>query len=217
MTVAKKVILGFIGIVYVAERFKTTVEIIAAVAAVKGGGMGNEDIYALMLLYPAFQLLGSFPHLLVAVLISTQLTFTAAKTRDAQTLILDHLAVYVHAALGRLMEIRGIMIAVYIEQRGGDHGDKITEIGCFQITAGYYNIHTFKYSRVEVIPYELAFEIGNSQYLYLLHRLFGAYHANYSYYNTSVPISQHSVVIFVCAQGNQGSALALSAKKSKNI
>ena len=176
-------------------------EIIVTVAAVKGRSVGNEDIDTLMLFYTAFQLLCSFTHLLIAVLISAQLTFAAAKTGNTQSLILNHLAVNIHAALGRLMEIRRIVITMDIKQRGRDHSDKIAEIRRLQITAGYNNIHTFKYSRVEVIPYKLALEIGNSQYLYLPHRLFGAYHANYSYYNTSVPISQHSVSIFVCAQG----------------
>ena len=125
-----------------------------------------------MLLYSAFQLFGTLPHLQVAVLISTQLTLAAAETCDTQALILDNLAVNIHASLGRTVEIGRVMVAVDIEQGRGDHGDKIAEIRGLQITTGNNKIHTFKYGRVEMIPYELAFEIGNSQYLYLLHRLF---------------------------------------------
>ena len=46
-----------------------------------------------------------------------------------------------------------------------------------------------------MVPYELALKVGNSQYLYLIHRLLRAYHADYSYYNTFDPISQQGVFI----------------------
>lgn len=134
VAVSKEVVAGLIGIVDMAECLETAVEIIVAVAAVKRCGVGNENIDALMLLYAALQLLGTLPHLQVTVLIRSQLTLAAAETRDTQAFILDNLAVNIHAALGRTMEIRRVMVAVDIEQGRGNHGDKITEIRGFQIT-----------------------------------------------------------------------------------
>jgi len=115
VAVAKEMILGFIGIVDMAERLEAAVEIIIAVAAIQRRGMSDENIYSLMLLYAAFQLLGTFPHLQVAVLISTQLTPAAAQTGDTQAFILYDLAVDIHTALGRAMEIGRVMVAVDIE------------------------------------------------------------------------------------------------------
>ena len=134
VAVSKEVVAGLISIVDMAECLEAAVEIIVAVAAVKGCGVSDENIDALMLLYSAFQLFGTLPHLQVAVLISTQLTLAAAEARDTQALILDNLAVNIHAALGRTVEIGRVMVAMDVEQGRGNHGDKIAEIRGLQIT-----------------------------------------------------------------------------------
>ena len=134
MAVSEEVVSRLIGIVDMAESLKAAVEIIVAVAAIQRRGVGNENIDALMLLYAALQLLGTLPHLQVAVLISTQLTLAAAEARDTQALILDNLAVNIHASLGRTVEIGRVMVAMDVEQGRGNHGDKIAEIRGLQIT-----------------------------------------------------------------------------------
>lgn len=166
MIMSEKMISGIIGVVQIAEGFKAAMEFIVSVAAVERSGVCDEYIKPFLLFDPAFELFCPLPHLRVGVLVGTELAaLAAAEPGNAKPLIFDYLSVYIGAALRRAVKIRSVMVAVNIEKRSGNHCDEITEIGCLQITAGYYDIGPAKNSRIEMIPDEFAFNIGNSKNL----------------------------------------------------
>ena len=130
-------VLGLVGVDDLQEALEAPVGKVVAVAHPLGGRVGQDDVHAAVFGDLPFELSDAAAHLLFGVLVGAGAVFpAAAQTQDPQTPVFHDVAVDAVAALGGLLLVAGVVVAVNVHHRGPRHGDDEAQVRGVQVAGG---------------------------------------------------------------------------------
>jgi len=154
------------------EHIESGMRQIGVVAELIGGGMGQQNIEAAIPPELEAQFFDALAHLAFGVHVRPlAVAHAAAKAENAQTVVLVNRILDADAALGRILRVSAVVVAVDVEDgRSGKAGEE-GEIVCRQIAAGEDQIDVLEPASVEMIPQAGICLIGEQKNLHDAHPL----------------------------------------------